>query len=242
MAERMLAQILGLWVRPALAARGEDVGRAVGQAIVILPPDAAPIVRLDNEAQWVARVRSTRTIAKGEPITDEDFSEVVAIRPVGIDPNAGWIGFASMGTHGVVVAFDFRLNRQRAADLLGRAQEFEHVAKLAFAEAKHGPAFENAFAAAELCVVAELSLMPDRPTRSHRERVGRWRSWSALGNVPSTHADALARLAQMRGPARYGEGTIAGAEAEAGRLLVTVAEMIRHAADMVGAEIGREVA
>lgn len=237
MAERILAQILELWVRPALAARHEDVGRAVGQAIVILPPDAAPIVQLDNEAQWVAKVRSTRAIAKGDPVTDEDFSEVVAIRPAGIDPNAGWIGFASMGLHGVVVAFDFRRNRQRAAELLSRAQEFDHVAKLAFADGKHGPAFENAFAAAELCVVAELSLMPHSSTRSHRERVERWRSWSALGNVPSTHAEALARLAQTRAAARYGEGSIAGAEAEAEELLLIVHEMIRHAAQVIGAEI-----
>jgi HEPN domain-containing protein len=237
MAERVLAQILELWVRPALAARGDDVERAVGKALVILPPNGAPVVQLDDEASWIAEVRATRAIAKGEPITDEDFSEVVALRPTGIDPDAGWIGFASLGRHGVVVAFDFRRNRRRAAALLERAKEFADVAKLGHAAGLRGPVLENAFAAAELCVVAELSLMPDRPTRSHRERVERWRSWSALGNVPSTHAEALAMLVHARAGARYGEHPLDEDESGAAELLATVDEMVSHAARMVGLDI-----
>ena len=235
--ERLLAQILELWVRPALAARGEPTDRAVSKALVMFQPSGAPVVQIDDEARLIASMRAARPIAVGEALSEDDVTGVAGLRPEAVDSDAGWMAFAWFGRHGCVVAFDLRRNRARASAQLRRASEFGEVARDALASSRLGPALENAFAAAELCVVAELSLIADPPTRSHRERVERWRSWSALGNAPTAHADALATLVQMRGAARYGEAPLESELQAVTTLVGTVDEMLEHARSRVEADL-----
>jgi hypothetical protein len=121
--------------------------------------------------------------------------------------------------------------------VLHRASDFAEIAHAALASGRLGPALENAFAAAELSVVAELLLIADAPTRSHRDRLERWRAWATLGNAPTEHAEALATLAQMRAAARYGEAPLASDHRIVATLVGTMDDMLEHARSRVDADI-----
>ena len=204
----LLEQIFQLWVEPAIAERGLGLTRSdVVKALVVMTPANVPHVCINDEVQLIARVRATRTIEEGEPATLADISGVESLWPANVDSNAGWITFARFGDE-IMIAFDFRRNRQTATLLVDRATEFVEAAAHSLSLAHLGPAIENAFAAAELAVKAQMFLIDDEPTTKHFERATWWTEWEKLGNAPAGAAQVLRQLYSERGASRYGDGPI----------------------------------
>lgn len=225
----LLEQIFELWVEPELQRRGVDLDRAaVRKALVVMAPGRPVETLINDEAELVANVRATRAIEAGEEVTLDDFDEVRNVRPHAIDPDAGWIGFVRLGDK-AYIAFDCRRNRARARCLLERANEFACVARSAAQAGHSAAAVENAYAAAELAVTAELLTIDDDPTKDHQARRRWFAGWTRLGNAPPDHGRALAALAKRRAAARYGEGSVKIRKPYLDQLVTTVEAMIAHA-------------
>lgn len=226
----LIEQIFELWVEPELERRGQALDRdEVTKVVVEFVPGQPIRVFLNEEANIIAQVRATREIKKDEVVTFADFDEIKEIQPYEVGADSGWVCFARIGDL-QVVAFDFRRNRARARKLLDLAEEYAATARDAQRDERVGPAMENAFAAAELAVVAEmLVFVADNVPRNHEERRRWWADWTGLGNAPSEHGRTLSYLAARRHEARYGEGSVRTRAQHLEKLLTNVEEMIEHA-------------
>lgn len=228
-AASLLDQMFRLWIEPLIEERQLGLTRAdVTKALVILPPSDALKVQINDEVQLIAQVEVTRSIEAGEAVTLGDVQSVAGLQPVEVDPNAGWIAFAKIGNE-VIIAFDFRRNRQTASLLVERAHEFVATARASLEKGHLGPAIENGFAAMELAVKAEMYLIDDSPTTVHRERVAFWTDWVKLGNAPTQSDSVLSRLYEERPGSRYGDRPITMTEEEVGGALDQVQSVIEHA-------------
>jgi hypothetical protein len=144
-----------LWILPHIESSNLDVSRdQIAQAVVILHPNGAPEVLLNDQAELVAKAKVRGAVAAGEPVTTENVEQLSALRPAKVPPAAGWIAFALLPGSGIMVAFDFRYNRDRATELLNRAQEFLATGREALASGRIGPSVETALAAGELSDVS----------------------------------------------------------------------------------------
>ncbi|HEY8082692.1 MAG TPA: HEPN domain-containing protein [Solirubrobacterales bacterium] len=222
----LLDQVFRLWIEPAIAENGAELVRSdVVKALVVMAPLDAPTVYLNDDAGLIAHARAARSIDAGQEVTLDDISSIEGLVPSDIDPNAAWVALAKIGEE-IVVAFDFRRNRQTATSLLQRATEFVAAAESSLEREYLGPAIENGFAAAELTVKAEMFLIDDRPTQIHHERVTWWSEWEKLGNAPPGAAEVLQRLYVERGASRYGDGPISMSAEDVHIALDSVAAMI----------------
>jgi HEPN domain-containing protein len=222
----LLDQVFRLWVEPAVAERGLGFTRSdVMKALVVMPPSDVPKVYINDEVQLIAQVRAARSIQIGEAVTLEDISSVEGLRPANVDGNAGWITFAKIGNE-ITIAFDFRRNRQTASLLVERAAEFAEAAEGSLVLGHLGPAIENAFAAAELAVKAEMFLIEDQPTTKHPERVAWWTEWERLGNAPPGASRVLRELYSERGASRYGDRPISMPHDHVRSAIVAVRQII----------------
>lgn len=204
-----IEHMLDLWVYPEMERRGiEPVPENVTSSLVILSDDNTPaVVKLKGEFQMLARARPTRAIEQGEPITAADLAEVEAMIPAELEDDAAWIALIKLPDGRVLFAFDFRYNMSKAKALVNRARDYLATAESAAAGGQLGPALDNALSAGELAVMAEMRLhaMSDGRNQRHQTRYRWLDGWSRLGNAPTEQSEALRRLAELRGWARYGE-------------------------------------
>ena len=218
--DAVLEQLMQLWVRPALAARGLDEGMLTQVSVVFT--SAGPVVRVNEETQWLGSFRATRDVAAGEPVSASDINDLQALRPAEAGVGEGWAGFVTVGTERYI-AFDFRRNRDQASSLLDRAEEFLASARHALDNGRLG-ATENAYAAVELAVKAGMYLFDDSPPRDHKRRRDQFRAYAELGNAPVEHSLALDELGNARPGARYGDGP----------LVLTAEQLAVHVAAVAG--------
>lgn len=231
--DAVLRHAFSLWIGPELERRGLPVDLAsMRAALVTLSRDGATVL-LNEEAGVIAKVKARGPINKGDPVTEEQIEAIEEIYPASIDPDTGWICVARVGV-ALVVAFDFGRNRERARRLVALGDEFVATAAEAHAARRLGPATENAHAAAELAVKAEMYLSHDTPTRQHAKRQKYWHEWADLGNVPRSHADALSVLGAHRAAARYGDGSLDLSDDDVEQLIVVARDMLTHARQRVG--------
>jgi enamine deaminase RidA (YjgF/YER057c/UK114 family) len=101
-----------------------------------------------------------------------------------------------------------------------------------------GPAIENAFAAMELAVKAEMYLIEDNPTRQHPQRLAWWTDWEQHGNSPAGSSAVLGLLYAQRGSARYGDRPIELSEPEIAAAIADVEQTIEHASDRTKPIVG----
>lgn len=238
-ASRVTDQMFDLFIFPEFQRRGLPPDRAsVRKALITLAPGAGASVDLNEEADLAFRADSTRAISAGQAMTtaDIDPASVAGLRPVTIDPDAGWVALADFPGLGVVVAFDFTRNRGTARRLLDKAADFHSQGEDALSAGRISPSLDLAFSAAELSVTAMMSLLPNEPTRGrnkHGRRTAWFSQWTRLGNSPREFHQLLGRLAELRPRARYGDADPLTAE-ETGPLLADVRDLIDHALRRVG--------
>lgn len=227
--QRLVDDVFEIWVDPEMRARGlEPVRESITHALVELPPDGPVIVRLNDEVELHARVRVTRSIEAGENILDSDVDSIDALLPgPTFNADAGWVALLRF-REVLVVAFSFRYNRGRANALLDIADQYLAVARYALSVAHLHATVENALAAAELAVKAEMYLLA-LEGEGHLNRIAWWEQWASLGNAPTELGKAVRPLYEVRGAARYGDTQLALSAADGERSVAAVASIIDHA-------------
>jgi len=227
--------MFAVWIVPHIEASDLDVARdQIVQALVVLHPNGTPEVLLNEHAELLAMAQVRDAVASGEPVTSENVQHISGLRPAEIAPNAGWIAFAFLPGGGVMAAFDFRYNRDRAAELLTRASEFITTAREALAAKRLGPTVEAALAAGELAVTAMTSLenAPQKGRNTHGARQAWLNRYTHVGNGSQDWYKAMRRLLEARPFARYGDpaGAPLPSEGDLAGFLDQVDSLIEHAA------------
>lgn len=231
--ENIVEMMFTTWVDAELTRRGDGLKRAdVGKAVIELPPfGATPIVRLNADAALEARAIVSAPIAKGEAVTPENVRSLEAFWPVGIHADSGWLAYIVVGASGYV-AFDFRYNKQRNAELLSLADDYLETAQ-GYYELALRPAIDNLLSAAELTVQAQM-LVQSEQTTFHNIRDTWLRDNERLGNAPEGFFALLKQLRSERAAARYGDGVVSISADEMPELIARVRTMIEHATGRTG--------
>lgn len=181
-------------------------------------------VRLNREVKAKVAGYVFRPLADGEQPALEDLDGITGIELTAHDPNAGHF---TMIHHRETwhIAFDFRHDSARVKTRLALARGFLKVATLARGMEPIGPCFDNLHSATELMAQALLQMHDTRVVveRDHELRREALRKWAELGNVDARYADLLVRLADLRGPARYGV-EVPLPDAEEARAMLEIAE------------------
>jgi hypothetical protein len=246
-ASNIIEQVFDLWVIPELARRGEEPDRSlVNKALVIMIKDRAPEVLLNSEFVLATKARTTRDIEAGEAITAADIADIESMHPEDIDPNAAWIAYLALPDGKAFVSFTFLYERGKARSLLAIANSYLATARRALEAGDVRPAIENANAASELAVMAQMRvhLEDEDPKDKHKSRCRWFDSWAALGNADDAHAKAVRRLAQLRPFVRYADESMPPKEGEVAKLVETVEQIVARATalaqDAIADEEGTE--
>jgi hypothetical protein len=233
MASKVIDQMFDLWVLPEINARGLGLTREqVDKALIVMAPGLAPQVSINEEALLSVTMPAPGPVVPGQAVPI-DVEQVEFLRPVKVDPDAGWVAFARFN-ESAIVAFDFRRNRARALSLLDRADAYLRTARGALAAGDEYPAIETGWAAAELGAMAQMYLMDDSLEADHKARTKWLDAWTELQNAPRAHYKVLARLTQLRPWSRYGDVTFAPRPGEVRRLLRDVEDLVAEARGFVG--------
>ncbi len=178
-----------------------------------------------------AEVRVTKDVAKGDPITAADFSELTAVELTDDDPNAGHITIIAKDNVWLI-SFNFQYNAKRVSEVIAAAEEFFTTAKSAFEKGHYRPFVDNLFSAVELLAKATLLPHYDKAmltAKSHKLIKTRFNQWSHLGNVENRFAKLLNGLEDMRKSARYSMDSWGVSPSQAEQMLSETAELLRLA-------------
>lgn len=144
------------------------------------------------------------------------------------DPNCGHITLARYGDQWTI-AFDAIYNKGIAAEHLAAAQQFIAAAQQALTTNSMRVFVDTCFSAAELTAKALLLTGPlpkENTKMSHGRIHSRYNLEAKLGNIDTSHKDALNRLAILRGSARYLNNALELSESEARALIQAVEDAI----------------
>jgi hypothetical protein len=194
------------WVLPELERLGLPHDQPVERGVILFPPKGKPQVILRARANIIASCTSRRAIEAGELVTETDVI-VNSIHPEREPRDHGWICWATVGNH-IWVAFDLRRNRDTARLRAETARGFLVAATAAANAGYLAIAIENGWAAAELVVMTEITMLGISGPRDHGAREQWWRDFTALGNGSDREADTFTWLRQQRSAARYGDARL----------------------------------
>ena len=235
----VLAELARLFWEPEVERRGgvEATG-PVRKALAVMEPEQPDAIYLNDEAQLVMTVVSTRSIEQGEDVTASDAGTIATLEPADAPPDADWAAVAFTPGRGWFIAFDLRQHRRKGRDLLGLGDQYAEAAEAALAKQLLGPAVENANAAAELAVTTLMYLADDDPLGKigdkYRFRQGWIPDWDKLGNAPAEFSTTVRALASERSRARYRDGPVLLSPCDVAALLRSVTEMLAHARRLLG--------
>ena len=235
----VLAELARLFWEPEIERRGGiQATGPVRRALVVLEPDQPDAIYLNDEAELVMTVVSTRSIEEGEEVTASDVSTIATLEPADAPADADWAAVAFTPGHGWFISFDLRRHRGKGGDLLGLGDQYAEAAGAALAEQLLGPAVENAGAAAELAVIALMYLADDdalgRAGARHWFRQGWVADWATLGNAPAEFSTTVSALASERSRARHRDGPVLLSPSDVAVLLRSVRGVLAHARARLG--------
>src|SRR5688572_23512904 len=73
----LIDQVFALWIVPHIEASNLDITRdQITQALVVLHPDGAPEVLLNDQAELLATAKVRDAVASGEPVMAENVEHV----------------------------------------------------------------------------------------------------------------------------------------------------------------------
>lgn len=228
---RAVRQAFELWIIPEIERRRsrglEGEGFELCQAqIVFSRENDAPVVRLNDEVKATLTVRVNRPIAEGETLSPRDIDEILGASLTAEDPNAAHVTLIRhMDTW--VMAFDFRYNAARIADVVETAQEFLACAAFAVEQGFRRAAVDNLFSGVELMAKAILLQLPDSdPPTTHTHIKDKYNWWGGLGNANRRYVELLNRLSDLRKAARYPPREFPRQSEELASLLATARQML----------------
>lgn len=214
--QRTIAHAMELWFEPEIRRRqASGAGPTpypLRAAQVILYADERPnVVRLNEEVQAVGETRLKDGISKkaGDPVYAHEIEGLASIRlPDSEDNNCGHFTLVRLGDHWCL-AFDFRYNKGKAAQLLEASEEFLGTASDALAHGRRRAAVDNLFSAAELAAKAYVITTPlpgGVEIKTHGRVQTRFNMFARHGNVDDEHRKVFNLLSQQRSKARYVSG------------------------------------
>lgn len=239
-ADRVLESMRETFWEPEIERRGGPaVTGEVHQALAIMRPGQAVEVLFNDEFKLVARAKVNSGVTRGDPVTLENMAAIEGIEPIGVDPNAGWAAWLVLPDGRQIMQFDFIRNRGHSLRILALARDYLSTAHDAAGSGRMGPTVENAMAAAELAVTAQIYSFSTDPVKEggrrniHSARQHWTKVQAGLGNTTSDAHTTLVTLHRLRGTARYGEGNLPTPD-EAQVLLEAVGRLVEDAAVRVG--------
>ena len=232
---RAIRQAFDLWIIPEVERRRSDgligEGFELHKAQIVFSSESdSPIVRLNDEVKATLTVRVNRPIAEGEAVSGRDFDEILGASLTAEDhPNAAHVTLVRH-RDAWVMAFDFRYNGARIADVVDAAREFLACAAFAVEQGHRRAAVDNLFSAAELTAKAILLQLPDSdPLATHTYIKSKYNRWGGFGNADGRYVDLLNRLSHLRKPARYPPREFRAHSQELASLLATTRQMLEEA-------------
>lgn len=237
---RVLTFMFEAFWQPEIERRGgvEATG-PIHKALAVLYPGRPVEVQLNDEFELVARAKVNSELAPGTPVTLENLDAIVALEPLGVGPDAGWVAWVVLPDGRQMAQFDFVRNRGRSLRLLGLARDYLDTASEALEAGRTGPALENSMAAAELAITAQTyTFSTEVPAEGGRRNAHSARKhWTkvqvGLGNTTADAHHTLVALNELRGASRYGEGDVGGTE-RAMELLESVKRLVEDTRARVG--------
>lgn len=232
---RFRDQIFEYWIDPELRRRGVD--EHVTKAIIELVPEAKDaVVRLNDEAEVIATADFRRDAGEGEDVLLNDIDDIHKIEPVGVDPNAGWIVYATLPDGRRYIAFDFRRNKERGVQLVERAFDYLASARESLRAGRIAPCVDLLHAAYELgikCLKGVFFDVEGILRGSHKTNAQWITNWANHGNVPPIHKSLVGKLMQLRQDARYAGGPIGIDNDELATVVDEVQLFLEHAQSQV---------
>lgn len=195
--EKVINQLFDLWVLPELRRRGLPEDRiSVRKAAVLLRKDQQPEVLLNEDFVMATKARMTRDVEAGEPITTADIADIEWLVPEELDPDAAWLAYLTLPDGRAFLQFNFLYERGQARDVITSAAQFLKSADRAAADGNDGSATENAFAAAELSVMALMRVHV--ATGDERDKDGARRRWLVGRSTATRRRVTLGRCCGCR--------------------------------------------
>ncbi len=234
--QRTLSSAMEIWFEPEIRRRQET-----GTAPKPYPVKAAQAIfygdgrrreiRLNEEVRALGEIKLKEGVlkAEGDGVTVEEIEEISKISlPTDEDPNCGHFTMLQVGVHWWI-AFDFRYNKSRAAELLEAADEFFTTAAEALGAKRVRAAIDNLFSAAELAATAYVITTPflgDKQRRNHPHLKARFNLLARDGNLDTGHRTTFNALSKCRDRARYLKGTMGETTDEIAKWKDDVASLI----------------
>jgi uncharacterized protein (UPF0332 family) len=207
----MFGQFLDVWILPEAERRKRakllPENFVLNRAQVLMFADGRRnIVRLNDEVRAVMQAKATRAIQKGEPVSENDISDIVGLELTDRDdPNAGH--FTAILHRGIwVIVWDLRYNKGMARERAKAANEFLEAAKTCFDKKLFRPCVDNLFSAVELLASAQLLIIPDlsyTKKQTHKYTQTKYNAFVNIGNYNVDYKTALNKLSSLRDRARY---------------------------------------
>jgi hypothetical protein len=209
---RLFEQADELWIRPEVERRRAegllDETFAISKAQIIFREGERPEVRLNDEVNAVAKVKTKGPVKKGDFVSLADVEKIVSVSLTDRDPDAGHITLLA-GPDGFFIAFDSLQNATKARKTLDVSRQFLATAEWAIRARRPNAAADALFSAAELIARAELMLLPiegheSRQKVDHKVVRRTYRRRTEINWTRTENAELLDRLTRLRGRARYG--------------------------------------
>lgn len=207
--QTVVKNISDLWITPEIERR-KSSGKIqddfiLNAAQIVFSMEKAVEIRLNSEVKAIAMCKVNKPVVKGDPVYEGDVEEIEGITLTDDDKNCAHITLVKIGERWIS-SFDFRYNKEMAAEHVKAAQEFYDSAECNLNAGRLRPFFEDSFATAELAAKSILLLLPSEEIlhgKNHPSRQKIFKNWTELGNAPIEYSGVLGELARMRPSARY---------------------------------------
>lgn len=239
LANKVLQQLMDLYIRPAIEARQERGGLPrpvpLRAAQVVFYPDGRPAeVRINDEVRVLARVsmapKEDRKI--GDPVYRSEITSVQELKLTDQDdPDCGHATILEMNGSWTLV-MDCTYNKATSRKYTDAAKEFLAAARYSFKHGNKRAFVDNLFSASELAAKASLLTYSGPVFRKRISRSmihNRYNRYAKLGDAPEDAPKVFNKLSSWRHKARYLEGEFSISESEAKRWLQAVNSMIETA-------------
>lgn len=227
----LFTQALDLWINPEIERRRsrEDLSddfTLLAAQVIMTHDDPGVEVRLNEEVRVVLRGPATRTLDRGEAVTDQDLADISEMTLTDTDPDAAHITIVRWRDR-YFLSFDFRYNAFRVREHLRIAAQFLDLAQHSLSKGHSEALLDNLFSAVELIAKGALLMhLPQAATaRGHGFLHSAYNNWGRLGNTDRRYTSLLNDLTRLRTTARYLRGELAVSDRELQDMLATANEM-----------------
>lgn len=208
--EKLLKQMLELWIEPEVKRRIAD-GKisggpyVVNRAQVLFFVDREPLIRLNDEVKVIVKAKMNRPIKKGEVLYEKDVEEIQDLLLLDEERDFGHIT-AFRFRDSWIITFNFIYDVSKSEKFFEIGLSFLRSANDNYKREDFRPMIEDLSVAAENLAKARIYLHPDQEIRKTKKHGTVWSKVNkyAQSNIISTNQkDGFNQLMKYRDRARY---------------------------------------